>query len=111
MMSFRSGMRTMGFAHEHATGARRVRTWFHVGRVAGGDCHYRNFDRAAFAGDSSGAGGRPPHAVQEQFEANGLGGPAHFSTQKFFPDQRLGMELGRRCRSWVWHQSARRLGL
>ena len=32
----------------------------------------------------------------------GLAAQNHLSTQKFFPDQWLGLELGRRCRSRVW---------
>ena len=41
----------------------------------------------------------------------GFAALVHFNTQKFLSVQRLGLELGRRCRSRVWNEPARRLGL
>src|SRR5439155_1547339 len=44
--------------------------WIHAHRVASGDCHYRDFDRAAPAGGSGSARGGAAVPVQKQPQAD-----------------------------------------
>jgi dCTP deaminase len=83
----------------------------HAGRVAGGHCHYRHFDRAVVAGHSIGARGRTPHRVQEQLEANGAGRSKPSQHAEMLSQRRMGIPVGRRPGSRLWQQPAGRLAI